>query len=188
MYARPQHTLVAMIAGPYSYIFHPPPLCTAAAMGTTGPPLEERCVGAVSYVFVHCVGIDHFKVSAPNLESLCFQATSVFKTICFENVPKLTDVTICTMDTEADHSAKSSTLLEFLSSLPKLTRLSVNGKFLKFLAGDTLPQELPTAAEALMYLKLNSLDFANFDEISCALCLIRNSPNLKELHIKACIP
>ncbi|KAE9451108.1 hypothetical protein C3L33_17009, partial [Rhododendron williamsianum] len=57
---------------------------------------------------------------------------------------------------------------------------------LKFLAGDTLPQELPKAAEGLSFLKLNSLDFANFDEISCALCLIRNTPNLKELQIKAC--
>ncbi|KAG5532606.1 hypothetical protein RHGRI_027037 [Rhododendron griersonianum] len=145
-----------------------------------GSPLLQKLI------LINSPGIDHFKVSAPNLESLCFQATSVFKTICFENVPKLTDVSISTMDTEADHSAKSSTLLEFLGSLPKLTRLSVNGKFLKFLAGDTLPQELPTAAEGLSYLKLNSLDFANFDEISCALCLIRNTPNLKELQIKAC--
>ncbi|KAE9451107.1 hypothetical protein C3L33_17008, partial [Rhododendron williamsianum] len=59
-------------------------------------------------------------------------------------------------------------------------------KTTQFLAGDTLPQQLTTTVEGLKYLKLNSLDFANFDEVYCALCLIRSAPNLKQLEIQAC--
>ncbi|KAI8539286.1 hypothetical protein RHMOL_Rhmol09G0170000 [Rhododendron molle] len=99
-----------------------------------------------------------------------------------------------------DHSATSSPLLEFLASLPKLTRLSANGSTykhtnleyfvaifaLKFLAADSLLQELelPPTTGGLKHLKLNNLDFADFDQISCAFCLIRNTPNLKELEIQ----
>ncbi|XP_058183582.1 F-box/FBD/LRR-repeat protein At1g13570-like [Rhododendron vialii] len=145
-----------------------------------GSPLLQKLV------FVDCSGMDHFKVSAPNLEILRFEDYRKFETIGFENVPKLADVTISTLYTEVDHFAKSSHLLEFLTSLPKVTRLSLNGDFLRFLAGDTLPQQLPTTVvEGLKYLKLNSLDFANFHEVSCALCLIRSTPNLKQLEIQA---
>ncbi|KAI8539285.1 hypothetical protein RHMOL_Rhmol09G0169900 [Rhododendron molle] len=146
-----------------------------------GSPLLQKLV------FENCSGMNHFKVSAPNLEILRFEDNRRFKTIGFENVPKLADVTISTLYTEVDHFAKSPHLLEFLTSLPKVTRLSLNGDFLRLLAGDTLPQQLPTTVvEGLKYLKLNSLDFANFDEVSCALCLIRNAPNLKQLEIQAC--
>ncbi|KAF7133499.1 hypothetical protein RHSIM_Rhsim09G0117200 [Rhododendron simsii] len=137
-------------------------------------------------VFVDCSGLNHFKVSAPNLEILHFEDNHKFETIDFEIVPKLADVTISTLYREVDHFARSSHLLEFLTSLPKVTRLSLNGDFLRFLAGDTLPQQLPTTVvEGLKYLELNSLDFANFDEVSCALCLIRSTPNLKQLEIQA---
>ncbi|XP_058183596.1 F-box/FBD/LRR-repeat protein At1g13570-like [Rhododendron vialii] len=144
-----------------------------------GSPLLQKLI------LVDCSGFHRIKVSAPNLESFQLQPPRKFKTICFEDVPKLADVTVSTLDTEAGHFAKSSTLLEFLTSLPKLTRLSVNGNLLKLLARDTLPQELPTTVEGLNYLKLNSLDFADFDQISCALCLIRNTPNLNQLEIQA---
>ncbi|KAE9451102.1 hypothetical protein C3L33_17005, partial [Rhododendron williamsianum] len=144
-----------------------------------GSPLLQKLI------LVDCSGFHRIKVSAPNLESFQLQPHRKFKTICFEDVPKLADVTVSTSDTGAGHFAKSSTLLEFLTSLPKLTRLSVNGNLLKILARDTLPQELPTTVEGLNYLKLNSLDFADFDQISCALCLIRNTPNLKQLEIQA---
>lgn len=85
-----------------------------------------------------------------------------------------------------DHFARSCPLLELIASLPKVTRLSTNGEFLEFLAGDNPPLELPTTLEGLKYHIIDDLDFANFDEISCAVCLIRNAPNLKQLEISAC--
>ncbi|KAG5532607.1 hypothetical protein RHGRI_027038 [Rhododendron griersonianum] len=114
-----------------------------------GSPLLQKLV------FVDCSGMDHFKVSAPNLEILRFEDNRKSETISFEDVPKLADVTISTL-------------------------------YREFLAGDTLPQQLTTTVEGLKHLKLNSLDFANFDEVYCALCLIRSAPNLKQLEIQAC--
>lgn len=145
-----------------------------------GSPLLQKLI------LDNCSGIDPFKVSVPNLERFELYAKRTRETICFENVPKLVDVTIATRVISVDHFARSCPLLEFLASLPKVTRLSTNGEFLEFLAGDNLPLELPTTLEGLTYLILDGLDFANFDEISCAVCLIRNAPNLKQLEILAC--
>ncbi|KAG5532610.1 hypothetical protein RHGRI_027041 [Rhododendron griersonianum] len=81
---------------------------------------------------------------------------------------------------------KFESLIHGRPLLQKLIFVNCSGvDHFKFLAADSLPQELPPTIGGLKHLKLNNLDFADFDQISCAFCLIRNTPNLKELEIQA---
>ncbi|KAL2525336.1 F-box/fbd/LRR-repeat protein [Abeliophyllum distichum] len=78
--------------------------------------------------------------------------------------------------------------LEFhgsLSCLPSLEELHLQAFALESLAKDTLPKKLPVTLKTLKILHLSDMYFEKIEEISCALCLIRSSPNLQKLKVTA---
>ncbi|GJV99317.1 F-box/FBD/LRR-repeat protein [Tanacetum coccineum] len=75
------------------------------------------------------------------------------------------------------------TFVELFECAPLIWSLSISGSYVKYLATGGMSQKLPTSFANLEYLLL-ILCLTDQDEISSALCLIRNSPNLKKLTLK----
>ncbi|KAK9276953.1 hypothetical protein L1049_006492 [Liquidambar formosana] len=80
---------------------------------------------------------------------------------------------------------RTSNLIKVFGCLPVIENLCVSGYFLKFLAVGNVLKRLPMTLKHMKILRMGDLRFAKMDEISCALCLIRSSPNLQELKIWA---
>ncbi|KAI3826795.1 hypothetical protein L1987_00851 [Smallanthus sonchifolius] len=54
---------------------------------------------------------------------------------------------------------------------------------LKFLAAQKFPKWLPHSVKRLRQLEFLSFSFGDLDQVQGALCMLRNSPNLKELRL-----
>ncbi|KAJ9167541.1 hypothetical protein P3X46_022185 [Hevea brasiliensis] len=80
---------------------------------------------------------------------------------------------------------KTSNLIEMASSIPAIEELAVENYFLKFLAMGGVQNRLTKTLQHLRILHLSGICFEKIEEVSCALCLIRSSPNLEKLTIKA---
>ncbi|KAK9058313.1 hypothetical protein SSX86_023154 [Deinandra increscens subsp. villosa] len=72
-------------------------------------------------------------------------------------------------------------LITMLSNLPKLSYFGIDGYFLKFLATQKFPKRLPHAVKCLKELGFQNFTFGDLDQVQGALCMLRNSPNLKVL-------
>ncbi|PIM99516.1 hypothetical protein CDL12_27989 [Handroanthus impetiginosus] len=123
------------------------------------------------------------EIDAPNLKSFCFQG--ILRSICFENTSLIEEIGI-TLDEESAVEAfqeLEGNLIEFFSRVSSIKRLRLNGGFLQLLSKGEVPQKLSNGLSHLTFLQLSHLDFPCKAELSCALCLIRSSPNLRSLHI-----
>ncbi|XP_057998657.1 F-box/FBD/LRR-repeat protein At1g13570-like [Hevea brasiliensis] len=80
---------------------------------------------------------------------------------------------------------KTSNLIEMASSIPAIEELAVENYFLKFLAMGGVQNRLTKTLQHLRILHLSGICFEKIEEVSCALCLIRSSPNLEKLTIKS---
>ncbi|KAK2398453.1 F-box/FBD/LRR-repeat protein [Trifolium repens] len=131
-------------------------------------------------------GFNHLNICAPNLQF--FDIGGKFDDISFENTSQLAVVSIgLYVNFECNQSrlhGRSSNLVEFLNHLPRIQRLEIQSYFLKYLAMGVVPVKLPTPCIDLSYLSIR-INFNDSKEISAALCLLRNSPNLRELEILA---
>ncbi|KAI8015517.1 F-box/FBD/LRR-repeat protein [Camellia lanceoleosa] len=67
--------------------------------------------------------------------------------------------------------------------LPKIVTLHFDGFFLKLLAAVPVPKRISINFNHLNDLVLDGLRFDDLDQVSCVLCLLRSSPNLRELYI-----
>ncbi|KAJ7954001.1 F-box/FBD/LRR-repeat protein [Quillaja saponaria] len=67
------------------------------------------------------------------------------------------------------------------SSLPNVGVLLLNDKYIEFLSVGGIPRRLQSFANNLMRLSFVTLDYSNIRQIQCVLCIIRSSPNLREL-------
>ncbi|XP_045791394.1 F-box/FBD/LRR-repeat protein At1g13570-like [Trifolium pratense] len=131
-------------------------------------------------------GFNHLNIRSPNLQF--FDIGGKFDDISFENTSQLAVVSIgLYVNFESNQSrlhGHSSNLVEFLICLPRIQRLEIQSYFLKYLAMGVVPVKLPTPCIDLSYLSIR-INFNDSKEISAALCLLRNSPNLRELEILA---
>ncbi|CAJ2675530.1 unnamed protein product [Trifolium pratense] len=131
-------------------------------------------------------GFNHLNIRSPNLQF--FDIGGKFDDISFENTSQLAVVSIgLYVNFESNQSrlhGRSSNLVEFLIRLPRIQRLEIQSYFLKYLAMGVVPVKLPTPCIDLSYLSIR-INFNDSKEISAALCLLRNSPNLRELEILA---
>ncbi|KAJ0612134.1 putative F-box domain, FBD domain, leucine-rich repeat domain superfamily [Helianthus annuus] len=59
----------------------------------------------------------------------------------------------------------------------------VDGYFLKILAAEKFPDSLPHVVQCLQELELTSFSFGDLNQLQGALCMLRNSPNLKGLRV-----
>ncbi|KAJ0810202.1 putative F-box domain, FBD domain, leucine-rich repeat domain superfamily [Helianthus annuus] len=59
----------------------------------------------------------------------------------------------------------------------------VDGYFLKILAAEKFPDSLPHVVQCLQELELTSFSFGDLNQLQGAICMLRNSPNLKGLRV-----
>ncbi|KAL5071977.1 hypothetical protein RYX36_022864 [Vicia faba] len=131
-------------------------------------------------------GFTHLNIHAPNLQF--FDIGGKFEDITFKNTSQLSVVSIgLYVNFESNQSRVrgcSSYLVEFLTRLPHIQKLEIQSYFLKYLALGIVPAKLPAPCTDLSFLSLR-INFNDSKEISAALCLLRSSPNLRELEILA---
>ncbi|XP_051149693.1 F-box/FBD/LRR-repeat protein At4g26340-like isoform X3 [Andrographis paniculata] len=75
-------------------------------------------------------------------------------------------------------------LFKIFSQLSSIERLEINGRTMQVLALGGAPEKLPNHLDNLALIQLSDIDLGHTDEVACALCLIRSSPNLQRLEIK----
>lgn len=135
-----------------------------------------------------CVTFECLEIDAPKLRFLSFYGT--FKDICFKNTPLLVKVSISLVYDSSEKmeyplAGEISNLMKVVGCLPIIEDLEVYAYFLEFLVAGKIPTKLPITLAHLKFLHLAALCFDKVDMISCALCLIRSSPNLEDLVIVA---
>nr|GEY08622.1 hypothetical protein [Tanacetum cinerariifolium] len=97
------------------------------------------------------------------------------------NCPLLTEVVLLGRGRVKDFAGGNKfTFVELFECAPLVKNLAISEFYMKHLAVGGMLQELPSS---LVHVKLLFLDLhlAKQDEISSALCLMRSSPNLKQL-------
>ncbi|XP_027332203.1 F-box/FBD/LRR-repeat protein At1g13570-like isoform X2 [Abrus precatorius] len=146
--------------------------------------LISNCPQLERLTLMNFDGFTQLNIDAPNL--LFFDIGGRFEDVSFKNTSQLAVVSIgLYLNFEINHSrlhVGSSNLLKFFYHLPHVQRLEVQSYFLKYLAVGVVPINLPRECADLSYLSIR-INFNDSKEISAALCLLRNSPNLQELEI-----
>ncbi|XP_051149691.1 F-box/FBD/LRR-repeat protein At1g13570-like isoform X1 [Andrographis paniculata] len=136
----------------------------------------------------------HFDIDAPKLKSLHFWGK--FSSMWFGNAA-LEELSVCYSDfvlseegiLVEDYEMPESpgnglNLFKIFSQLSSIERLEINGRTMQVLALGGAPEKLPNHLDNLALIQLSDIDLGHTDEVACALCLIRSSPNLQRLEIK----
>ncbi|KAM7461918.1 hypothetical protein LguiA_030039 [Lonicera macranthoides] len=79
---------------------------------------------------------------------------------------------------------KDFNLMVLLSKITEIRILWLDGFSLKFLAAGTEKEYLPMKVYNLAKVWLISIQFNDLEQVLCALCLLRSSPNLQHLKIE----
>ncbi|KAL0368916.1 UNVERIFIED_CONTAM: hypothetical protein Scaly_1110500 [Sesamum calycinum] len=77
-----------------------------------------------------------------------------------------------------------SNMVKILGQLSSITKLEFSGGVLQYLASGGMPQKLPNDLNHVWHLCFPEIHFNCIPEVSCAVCLIRSSPNLLTLEIE----
>ncbi|GJY63670.1 F-box/FBD/LRR-repeat protein-like protein [Tanacetum coccineum] len=97
------------------------------------------------------------------------------------NCPLLTEVILDGCGGEQDFEGGSKfTFVELLRCVPLIERLAISKFYMKYLSTGGKSQKLPTSLSNINLLCLD-VCVTEQDEISSALCLIKNSPNLQKI-------
>ncbi|XP_030460512.1 F-box/FBD/LRR-repeat protein At1g13570-like [Syzygium oleosum] len=127
-------------------------------------------------------GITRVNIKARNLKLLDLRGA--FQDVAFGFMKRLKSVTIGFSDDIANkrgpNHANSSNLHKLFRHLPKIQSLKFENYSLKYLAAGNVPQTLPNEPVHLNYL-FTCIDFNSVEEILTVLCLIRSSPQLKQI-------
>ncbi|VFQ78054.1 unnamed protein product [Cuscuta campestris] len=130
------------------------------------------------------------EVQAPKLKRFRFQ--SRIKSVSFKNSPLLEEFVIFYFFPPRDMEEERSLLLEnykffeLLNSLPELRVLCFDNFFMESVAAGGIPTRPSFTLVHLNRLELEHFCLDEFVGISCLLCLIRISPNLRELTMTIC--
>uniref|UniRef100_A0A2K1ZFE4 FBD domain-containing protein n=1 Tax=Populus trichocarpa TaxID=3694 RepID=A0A2K1ZFE4_POPTR len=124
-------------------------------------------------------------ICAPNLKCLCLEGE--FTDICLENTPLLVvmSVSMYMNDDIAEYFEQSwsCNFIKFLGGVPLLERLVVHIYFAKYLSIGDYPGTLAITYSRLKIIELYQVSFEDTKEIRVVLCLITNSPHLKDFRI-----
>ncbi|GAV86673.1 LOW QUALITY PROTEIN: FBD domain-containing protein, partial [Cephalotus follicularis] len=179
-----------------SSIFTPPPPATFTGFcGLISLKLENVTIGADFFHNLisksplleelnlqYCINIDILEIGAPNLKSLYFEGP--LKSIGLKNTPLLSTVMIVKTDEPASfNGGQTCNMTKVFCGLRVVECLCLNNGILKYLAEDSIPEMLPSTLDHLKRLELYDLNLGIKAQVSCALCLIRSSPNLQKLEI-----
>ncbi|XP_059317064.1 F-box/FBD/LRR-repeat protein At1g13570-like [Lycium ferocissimum] len=122
---------------------------------------------------------NHIQITSPKLIS--FDFTGRINFISLKDVPLLAKLSL--VDTGYSEKAGKCGIAKFLESFPALEHLHLDYYSLRFFAGE-VPEQLPSALNCLKRLCLSDISLDELDVASCALCLIKSSPNLQEIEIE----
>ncbi|XP_019160008.1 PREDICTED: F-box/FBD/LRR-repeat protein At1g13570-like [Ipomoea nil] len=136
-----------------------------------------------------CIGIDHlnFDGCVESLLHLVLKKNNEVKLSCFMNCKSITRAYLAKKGESFDPNERIdfTCLFEHWSQISKLT---LNGQQLKFLAADSVTSALPVEVNNLRDLRLFGINFTDLDQISCILCLLHSSPRLNNLVILVKVP
>ncbi|KAJ9559055.1 hypothetical protein OSB04_013669 [Centaurea solstitialis] len=141
--------------------------------------------------FFSCKNVHNFKINAQKLEYL-FVVTYPDALLLFLRLfesPCLTRIVVRSLKPIRNFvRVEMMKLMELLSNLPKIRSFVINGHFLKLLSADNIPKWFSHAVNCLEHLSLRNIQYNDLDQLRGALCLLRNSPNLKRLSLKRTKP
>ncbi|GMY26730.1 F-box/FBD/LRR-repeat protein At1g13570-like isoform X1 [Fagus crenata] len=132
----------------------------------------------------NCTNTENLNIDAPNLKFLYFRG--LFNSLRFKNTPVLASVKFLASREEIPEYGEFRTadMIKVFHCLPVIEDLFAGYSLLVFLAAGNIPDRLPATLEFLKTLVLSEICFGVLREASCALCLIRSSPNLEKLKFK----
>ncbi|CAL5417871.1 unnamed protein product [Camellia sinensis] len=94
----------------------------------------------------HCTGIGNLNIQAPKLKRLLVQHNSEIQSICFTDTQNLSYIAIIFgLTMGSPKSVKTPNVVRFLSDLPRIAELNLDGLFIK----RGVPHRLPTTANLL---------------------------------------
>ncbi|XXG79031.1 hypothetical protein AAC387_Pa09g0187 [Persea americana] len=131
----------------------------------------------IAFDFYQCLNIH-----APNLRYL--ELDGEFKDVSIQACPLLTDVSLLSdvFPPWGRSGFGPSSHIPFIGCLQGIRSLKLKQFYLQYLCVGIVPKKLPATLDHLQYLEVQ-LQF-NSKEILAILCILRSSPNLKQLKIK----
>uniref|UniRef100_A0A7N0VCH8 F-box domain-containing protein n=1 Tax=Kalanchoe fedtschenkoi TaxID=63787 RepID=A0A7N0VCH8_KALFE len=123
-----------------------------------------------------------FVLSAPKLVTLELQESSPGYVI-LKNVPRLTSVSMMSLDCMALEFSKSYCPLRLMGSLSGVRELAFDFQYLETFSG-SCPKSLPAKLANLTNLCLEWIDVWKLEELRFLFCFIRSSPSLQTLAIR----
>ncbi|MFS7906644.1 putative F-box domain, FBD domain, F-box-like domain superfamily protein [Helianthus anomalus] len=120
-----------------------------------------------------CGNVNNFNIKAENLQYLCVTGCPDANAMVLQllHSEHLNAVYICL----------SSSVKEFIQV--KRFSFTIDGYFLKILAAEKFPNSLPHVVQCLQELEFTSFSSGDLNQLQGALCMLRNSPNLKVLRV-----
>ncbi|KAI7742641.1 hypothetical protein M8C21_025529 [Ambrosia artemisiifolia] len=129
-----------------------------------------------------CVNVNNFNIKAENVQRLRVVSCPDAILLRLLHSERLKEVIICLSKPMKDFlQVGRFNLVRMLSKLPNLVTFTIDGYFLK--ATRKFPDSLPQAIKRLQRLRFQSLSFGDLDLLQSALCMLRNSTNLKVLRV-----
>ncbi|XP_074375924.1 F-box/FBD/LRR-repeat protein At1g13570-like isoform X2 [Apium graveolens] len=145
---------------------------------------EQRffnCPVLEKLTLILCDGILLTNFCAPKLKclrQLCDDITSEYSLAGFED---LTEYSFGLLDGWRTLTKTTNVF----GSLPKIEKLYIALKFIRYLAAGRFLETLSKPLPSLKTLNISDIRFDKLSEVSCLLCLIRSAPNLCKLNIVA---
>ncbi|KAM7461910.1 hypothetical protein LguiA_030031 [Lonicera macranthoides] len=130
-----------------------------------------------------CAGLENLKVMPPKLSWLDVEDSHEFQWQCLKISNSNLQVLYVLLYKEVEQQ-KDFNLMVLLGNITKITTLWLDGFSLKVLAAGTEKEYLPIKVHNLAKVWLTSFQFNDLEQVLCALCLLRSSPNLQSLSIE----
>nr|GLL41599.1 F-box/FBD/LRR-repeat protein At1g13570-like [Ipomoea trifida] len=138
-----------------------------------------------------CTGIDHlnFEGCSQSLYYLVLNMSHGVKLGCFMHCKRITEAFLgLPMEVESLHGDERINLTSLFEHWTQISKLTLDGHHLKLLAAGSVMSSLPVKVNSLRKLILFGINFADLEQISCILCLLRSSPGVHSPQIWAKVP
>ncbi|KAG5521281.1 hypothetical protein RHGRI_033736 [Rhododendron griersonianum] len=143
--------------------------------------LISRCPVLEQLTLYSYTSLDSLEVIGPNLKSV--HCEGHIRSIRFTNTSHITNISLYLEVTPNGEEICSSVML--LDSIPVIEFLELDFHYVKGIAACGVPTRLPTTLNNLKNIVLYDISFEERDEVSVLICLIRSSPNLEKITIRA---
>ncbi|KAI8527416.1 hypothetical protein RHMOL_Rhmol12G0073400 [Rhododendron molle] len=130
--------------------------------------------------------LDSLEVNGPNLKKV--RCDGHVRSICFTNTYRLANVFMHLKRVRKElfsSEEETSSSLMLLENVPGIESLALDFCYVKGIAASVLPTRFPTTLNNLKKIGLYDICFGEQDEVFVLICLIKSSPNLEKITIKA---